>query len=68
MGYQHDRSVGRKRRLDRWQGGPDASIARHHPVSDGDVQVFTNKNAFARQVNVGHLDDGHAVSLCCTSY
>ena len=47
--HQHDSGIRLQRRLDRRQGGPDASIARHYPVSDGDIQVFANENAFARQ-------------------
>ena len=63
VGNEHDRGVRFQRRPDRWQGGPDARVAGHDAVGDGHVQVFTNQDPFARQVEVGHLGDGHAAFL-----
>src|SRR4029078_10700858 len=32
----------------------DARVARHHPILDGDIQVFTDQDALAAQVRIRH--------------
>mgnify|MGYP000152101268 CR=1 FL=1 len=60
--HDHDRRIRIKGSPDSRQGCPDARIAGHFPVRDGHVQIFTNENTFARQLDVGHLDNSHAGS------
>src|SRR5690554_651497 len=59
VGHQHDFGAGVFGSLDGRQRGADAGVAGHLAVFDRHVQVFTNQNPLAGEVQVSHFFDGH---------
>src|SRR5690554_35771 len=59
VGHQHDFGAGVFGGLDGRQRGADAGVAGYFAVFDRYVQVFTNQNPLAGQVQVSYFFDGH---------
>jgi hypothetical protein len=58
----------RQRMLDPRQGSADARVVADHAVLQRHVEVLADEHALAREVEVGHFQDGHDLSSsACTT-
>jgi hypothetical protein len=60
MRHQHQPCIPGQRVLDAGQGGADARVVADDPVFERHVEILAHQHPLAGEIEVGHLQDGHA--------